>query len=460
MTCALAKCRQKHSLFGQLGGIAERFQNKFFCNRGGIMPAKVIQLRPGRQTIAQYVRVGRSHRQLESLLAAGRLPIERAVFDAALVTHQQDLIEALRSAGRETVLDTNVAELSAIGRFQGSARQAPWSEATRPLEARDIQHPNFSKAIARFALQHGFGAVLAPTHFLTNAEDPWLDVDITTCVRLRRALDAAGGSDVGLDYVLSVPNRVMRDPLQRQTLLAKLTMLPFENLWFRISQFGADATGAGVRRYIESLQEFLILNRPVVADNVAGLAAMATVAFGVAGGVAHGVGDAERFDASNWNKPPKEGGFNRVARILVPALDRQLSKGQVSAIVAATGGRRLIACSECCRRGLDDMWGSPKAHYLYTRRRQIQGIAAVPDLRRSYHFVQHDIADADRNARALARLKMGDLPTKQMIQKESGRLERFFHIMDDLNSTGSFDVRSGAPRFRSQSGPPGRRARS
>lgn len=96
-------------------------------------------------------------------------------------------------------------------------------------------------------------AVLSPTDFISAANDPLLLIDRKACVRLRDALGKEGGRHIELDYVLALPNQVLKNPAQRAAILHQLSGLPFENLWLRVSQFGTDATALGIRRYISSL---------------------------------------------------------------------------------------------------------------------------------------------------------------------------------------------------------------
>src|SRR5690606_32451387 len=130
----------------------------------------------------------------------------------------------------------------------------------------------------------------------------------------------------------------------------------------------ADASPASLRRYIAAVIDFLRLERPIVADGVGGLAGLAVAAFGAVGGICHGVAEKERFDASDWNKPPKPKGasFGREKRVLISAIDRLLSEKQLDALMAAPGARKALSCSDrsCCPHGLDDMRRDPKAHYL------------------------------------------------------------------------------------------------
>ena len=112
---------------------------------------------------------------------------------------------------------------------------------------------------------------------------------------LCEALDAEGGEHIVIDYPLITTYSALRDSAQRRAFVAHLRELPFDNLWLRISGFGADASPAGVRRYISALSDFHGLARPIVADCVGGLAGLAIASFGASTAIAHGVAEKERF---------------------------------------------------------------------------------------------------------------------------------------------------------------------
>jgi len=70
----------------------------------------VVYLRRAPDRITTSLRVGvTGHRQLETLLLSGKLLAERFVFDAVAFARQGELVGALKAAGRELSLDTNVA---------------------------------------------------------------------------------------------------------------------------------------------------------------------------------------------------------------------------------------------------------------------------------------------------------------------------------------------------------------
>ncbi len=153
------------------------------------MSENVVYLHPKPEPVAHYLRLGAFYRQVEKLLATGRLQVERVVVEASAFTHQNDVVGQLVDAGRELVLDTNAAELSVVGRYGGAAKSAPWAHSEGPLQrehfARGSNHDVIGK-IARFAVEHGFHAVQAPTHLLPKGStDAWFGIDRQACEDLQ-----------------------------------------------------------------------------------------------------------------------------------------------------------------------------------------------------------------------------------------------------------------------------------
>ena len=277
------------------------------------MIAKILPL-PGiqapTQPIAHYLRIGHTgYRQLETLQGNGRLQARRVVINASRLKFQKELVSALKTAGAEIILDTDVAELSVLARFDGRVRTAPWASIgegspLRPEHYSDGAQDDVIGQIARFAVEHEVDAVLAPGHFLRRGnQDEWFDVDRNACVALRKALDREGGKRIGIDYALIPTYMHLHDEAIRGAFLSGLHDLPFDNLWIRASGFGSDATPLGARRYITALAGMHNLGKPIIADYIGGLIGLAAVAFGVASGIAHGVGIYERFNAGQWDKP-------------------------------------------------------------------------------------------------------------------------------------------------------------
>jgi hypothetical protein len=72
------------------------------------MAGTVHVLHPHSAALAGFLRVGHTgHRKLDALIAAGRFPYRRVVFDAAHLSEQRELLKVLRANGCEIVLDPN-----------------------------------------------------------------------------------------------------------------------------------------------------------------------------------------------------------------------------------------------------------------------------------------------------------------------------------------------------------------
>jgi len=383
------------------------------------MPATVISFPGGRtvrQPIGHFLRLGDSgHRQLAALRAAGELPFRRVVVDASKLRHQRVLVDAFQADGAEIVLDTKAAELASPAKVAGVARYAPWAlDTNEVLGPAHFDPSRFDTvvAIARYAVEQRVDAVLAPAHYLGDKRfGGWLEVDARACAALRAALDREGGGHIGIDYNLVAPRNVLERAEQRGEVIARLIDLPFDNLWIRASPYGSNAGPLIQRRFIEALSGLHNLGKPIVLDYVDGLAGAAPVAFGVAAGIAHGIGERGRFSAADWHKPPKErdsnGGFGRAKRIVVAGLDRSFTEAELRTLLSAHGARSLIVCQDrdCCAHGFDDMVKDPRRHAARQSLRLMSELATVPDSKRAEHLITGPIADAARLAGRVRRLK-------------------------------------------------------
>jgi hypothetical protein len=388
---------------------------------------------------------------LETLLLSGKLPTNRLVLDASAFARQSDLFAALKTAGREISLDTNVAELSSIGRFAGAAKTAPWANPERVISRRDLlgNEATVLSQIALFAVANGLNRVQAPSHFLAGGvKDPWFGIDLEACVRLRRLLDVEGGKDIAIDYPLMLTNAALNDPAERAAILPALSGLPINSVWLRVSGFGADATPAGIRKYISAMRDFRSLDVPLVSDGLGGMAGLAITAFGAASGLAHGAAEKERFDATTWNKPrPERGSGGGGYTVLLPGVDRLLKREEAQTLIAAPHARRLLSCQDrsCCPSGFEDTLKDPKGHYLRQRKLQCEALSAVQDQLKPQHFLEKILAGAHRTARQVSKLKIADEKLGAALAKNALRLERMGDVLENLYATEEEVTR--APEF-------------
>ena len=423
--------------------------------------AEIHYLHRKPRPIEQFTRIGyNEHRQLETLHASGRLPIERAVFEAAHLPRQLDILNTLRASRVEIILDTNMAETAEPGRFARMAQTLAWGNKDRPWVPSDFSHGanrDTAAHIANFAVERRVDVVLAPTHLLgrDGPLDQWFDIDLKMCNSLRVALDAAGGHEIAIDYLLMIPYGCLLNEAQRRMFVARLKGLPFENLWMRAAGFGRDATPSGFQRYILGLLDFHDLAKPIVADGVGGLVGLGAAAFGSVEALSFGVTQKERFDPSSWRRERKEGdGGGESKWIYFPPLDRLLKKSQAELLLNTRGAGPFLACNtpSCCPRGPDDMLSAHKAHFLTQRNLQLRGLSAVPESRRAQHFIEKHLAEANRQARRAAKLKIGDKKLAETLRKNSERLDNMHRVADALYKILPETTRSALPAWRSRRG--------
>jgi hypothetical protein len=365
-----------------------------------------------------FLRVGENHYgQIANLYAEGRVPLRRAIIDASRLRHQLNFVKTLRENGVELSLDPKTAELAALNRFEGKASGTPWSDGTLhlPTQFDRARCRQLVSHIAREAIEKQFDRVLSPTHFLKEGVlDPWFQIDMQLCRLLREALDQEGGAHIAIDYVVIVEQLKLRDEAVRAVLLSQLAHLPFENVIFRISHFGADATATGIRTLITLLERFHNFGHPVVIDHVGGLVGRALLAFGVAGGIAHGLDEHLRFDATPWNRPLREpepdeedegrkGGTTK--RIAIPLFDRTFTVAELTSLARAKHGRLVVCQDPNCCRSLADMIDNSKRHSITQEARAMDALNKTPDLMRTQHFLDVELAAIDRFGRQVKDLK-------------------------------------------------------
>lgn len=399
--------------------------------------------------IAQFIRVGGTHRQIEGLIAENQLPATRFVFEASRVKQQKQLLDELKNYDAEVVLDPQAAELSAPGRFSSHARKAPWAEGCGegPLKP-SVFHPNAREdvlgAIARMAVDFGFSVVLAPTHFLEDPKfDRWRHVDREACIGLRRALDREGGAHIAIDYPVIHSHKALQHTEQRSTLITELWGLPFDNLWIRALGVKKLDGPFVMRNYIDAMAGFHDLDKPVVADCLHGLTSAAAIAFGVLSGKAHGIFEHEQFNTDGWHGPlskDKRSPFGTSIRIRPPALEKPLKIGELKVLAGATGGRRLISCDdrECCPRGLQDMLDHPRRHEAKQAIAEIDEISRIPDQNRVEHFITRTLNQCVRTAHETRKLEIPDEQAKENgvdVDKLGKKLGEHARLMDRRKKT-------------------------
>ena len=370
-----------------------------------------------RSPLAHFIRIGEAHKKLADLHASGRLPIEKAVFEASRLRHQRELVAILQAADVEIVLDTEAAELAAPAKCTGHSRYAPWALRNQgtplgPEYFNSHARSDVIGQIARFAVLHNVDTVLAPTHYLAGTEfSKWIAVDSQACLLLRKALDQEGGHHIAIDYPIITPHTNLNHSQFRVSIAEITADLPVDNIWIRASGLGSDSGPQTMNRYLSAMRAFHNFGKPVIADQLGGLPGLIAMAFGAISGTAHGIGERERFDARTWHKPPpkrKDGSkFGRTVRIGISGLGKSVTIKELELLATAKGGRKLVVCGErlCCQHGMKDTIADPRRHAAYQAFKQVRELEQIPPLNRERYFLNGPMAEADRLARTIKRLK-------------------------------------------------------
>jgi hypothetical protein len=278
-----------------------------------------------------------------------------------------------------------------------------------------------------FAVEHGFTQVLAPTHLLQDASDPWLARDIEASEWLRACLDRNGGKRIPLIYSLAVTYSILRNAAQRRTLVDSMRGVPAEAIWLKVDGFGSSSTPAAARNYINAAADFHELGIPVIGDHVGGLVGLGLLAFGAMGGIAHGVTIQERFETSHWKRERQPwNGWSMPHRVYVHDLDLMLKRGEARLLLeSTTRARGLFGCrdSHCCPRNVKDMLENPARHFIYRRIHDVAELGRTPESLRAQTFLERRLRPTTDHALAAASINWSNEAMANKTRDQRKRLD-------------------------------------
>lgn len=401
------------------------------------MNSKVTQLplppRPVRgapEPLGLYIRAGRNdHSVILNLLATGDTGCFGVVFDPTKAKVHQELKDQVLAHRLDAILDTKAMQLACPGGHTPALGALPWGEADRLQTYADFEGlagRRLIAGIAEYAIENKYTEVLAPTHLLRSADDPWLQIDIESTRLLREQLDRNGGAAVPLIYPLALTYRMLRTPEMRALVINALEGVRVDAIWLRVDGFGVHATATAVRSYIRGATDFHVLGRKIVADCVGGKAALALLAFGAVGGIAHGVTFFEEFNSSSLRSTKKGTPFSSQRRIYVPAIDAMLTGKEAEMLIEASPQTKAaFGCRNtgCCARGIKDMHANPGRHYLYQRMGEVAGLSQLPQLIRPQRYLDLHLRQASDKAVQAASLPFGDEAFTKKMQVNRKRLD-------------------------------------
>jgi hypothetical protein len=354
---------------------------------------KPRSIRPVPDPLALYIHASRNDQQpLNELFARRDSNFFGVVIEATSTKAQKELRDNVAGAKLDLILDPRTQPSATPGGYTATMGKLPWGEQ-RPHVLDDFAGANGRRRvteIAHFALANGFTQVLAPTHLVSGADDPWFEVDVSNIRHLRNALDRANGAEVQILYPLAISYSAFRTSHERAALIEALPAEQLGSVWLQIDGLGANATAAGIRNYIAAAADLKALRIPVIADGMGGMAGLALLAFGAAGGIAHGVTFGERIDRAAWKRARTSSSFGAARRIYLKDLDLMVEPSQGEALLkSSTRASALLGCRDnhCCPRGMRDTLENPARHFLYQRMKQLGSLGLIPPNLRPSEFI-------------------------------------------------------------------------
>ena len=363
--------------------------------------------------LGNYMRpTRRDQRILLNMLGEERLATSGIVVDPALWSIHEELSREAVSRRMEVVLDPQALDLaSAAGRDRAGVANLPWA-GTRPHEPADFDRKGaaeFVGSILDFAADKPFTGLLAPAHYLASIDSRWLDVDIDLATRMREEMDGRGDSNRPLYYPLVLHAEVLRNPGHRRRLVERLRTLDVDAIWLRVHPFGATSGPLALRRYIEACRDLHALGIPLVGDRT-GTAGVALAAFGAVGAIEGGLTIGERFDMGSLTRPRSGEPFAPAPRVYLSEIGTFVSRDQARRLFEQRGMKAALGCQRegCCRRGVVDMVGDPRPHFLIARGRELSSLSNMPEPLRAGRYMEQFLRPASdlavRAARALPEL--------------------------------------------------------
>ncbi len=360
------------------------------------MSPQLQLLPPTPPPVGLYIRPAwNDHVVLQQVLVEGHAPTG-FVFDARFGVRHRDLWEATTDARLDAVLDPGTQELwSPAGRALGGLKDLPWASVADEGEPglRGEGGRQLVGRMAQYVTDHGFGAVISPTHYLRGPTDPNLGVDVHLARQLRDNLNARGRSDVRIYYRIATAASTIGDASSRGALLRALNGLDVDAVWLCLHPFGTSTAGPhALRRYIDICFDLASLNVPLVAERT-GTVGLALLAFNVVGGIECGVTLGEQFNAARLLRLAPLNGtpFSNPGMVYLAALDTFVTRRDGRDFLARRATKAAVGCRDamCCRRGPEDMVRDPRRHGVIQRIREADEAGATPAHRRPERYLEH-----------------------------------------------------------------------
>lgn len=371
-------------------------------------------LRPAPEPLGSFIRPGyNDHVVMEQALTERRGSGTGLVFNPIHAERQLPLVVEANASGIETVLDSKSLELSSFGGYARSGVQdlqwAVGGAMHTPVLLGGENGSVLVRELAQYAADAQVSGVLAPTHFLSDAADPWWEIDARLTRELRAELDAHGMEQTLIYYPVMVKAASLMNPVMMTRLIDQLRGLPVDGVWLRLHPFGTTNSGPlALARYIQLCRSLHELGVPLVAEH-SGTIGVALLAVGAVGGIESGVTFTDTVNLDTLLRRPKEGGgggYLPSPRVYLHQLGAFVDPALARDFFDKRGMKALHGCQDtsCCPRGWIDMVANPRRHFLRQRASEVAQLASMPASLRAGFYMEHFLRPAsDRAIRSAER---------------------------------------------------------
>jgi hypothetical protein len=365
------------------------------------MNAELTLVQPRPQPLGWYVRAGyNDHLTLSKFVEGGGRPAGVVLLPEYAQRHES-LRGHLKTTHVELILETHALEQGFVEANRRPSLQAlPWRTA-RAHTAKDlngIKGAQYIRLLVDAIATFGYDAVLAPSHYLAQAEnDPWFRRDLVLAARLRRELDKRGLTKVRIYYRVAAPAALLReDHAHAQAIASELARLDIDAVWLLLHPFGDASSGVvNLNGYMRAARAFHRVGRPVVAERV-GAVGLLLQALGAIAGSCSGMGYGEQFDVATLSATGT-GGYGPPPRIYLNTLMAQVPRDVAEALFKKQPFKALHTCGRwCCPNGVSDTLRDTALHFAVQREAETLRLSGAPQQHRANVYITEMLSPATR----------------------------------------------------------------
>jgi hypothetical protein len=96
------------------------------------------------------------------------------IFNPVHLKRQKELLEQVLDRNIDAILDPKIQEMSTPGMFTDKLGELPWGrdQQFKQDDFKGLAGKRIISSLSDYAIENNFTQIIAPTHYLKNADDP------------------------------------------------------------------------------------------------------------------------------------------------------------------------------------------------------------------------------------------------------------------------------------------------